>query len=73
VGVGNNSRKPPMRLQGVSVAIVVRARESRVHGAGPQLERGLNVRPWRMLRRGILSDVGRKDRGETLSGGRRVR
>ena len=42
------SRKPPMRLRGVSVAIVLGAWESYVRGEGPQPERYLQVRPWRM-------------------------
>ena len=29
--------KPPMSSGGVSVAIVLRAQESRIHGEGPQL------------------------------------
>ena len=38
-------RNPPMRQKGVSVAIVVGARESRAHGAGPQLERWVRSHP----------------------------
>jgi hypothetical protein len=38
-------RNPPMRQKGVSVAIVVGARESRAHGEGPQLERWVRSNP----------------------------
>jgi hypothetical protein len=43
---------PPMRVAGVSVAIVVGGRESRTQGEGPQLEGCLKVRPSWMLRLG---------------------
>ena len=38
-------RKPPRHEREVSVAIVVGARESRVHGEGPQLERWVRSNP----------------------------
>jgi hypothetical protein len=41
-------RKPPRQEREVSVAIVVGARESRVHGEGPQPVGCLKVRPHRM-------------------------
>jgi hypothetical protein len=41
-----------MRLEGVSVAIVLGAWESHVQGEGPQLAWYLKVRPSRMVRRG---------------------
>jgi len=44
-GSGNTPRKPPMRQKGVSVAIVVRGRESRPHGEGPQPERWVRSNP----------------------------
>ena len=44
-GGGNTPRKPPMRQQGVSVAIVVGGRESRPHGEGPQLARWVRRNP----------------------------
>jgi hypothetical protein len=48
---GQPRRKPRMRLKEVSVAIVVGARESRVHGEGPHRERRqvvntLNAKAW---------------------------
>jgi hypothetical protein len=43
-------RNPPMPLEAVSVVIVVGTRESHVQGEGPQLVRGLKVRPCPMIR-----------------------
>jgi hypothetical protein len=43
VRTGQPAPNPQMRLKGVSVAIVLGARESRVHGEGPQLIRCLKV------------------------------
>jgi hypothetical protein len=52
-------RKPPMRPKGVSVAIVLRGRESRLHGEGPQLEREVRSNPAECQGLGILADVSR--------------
>jgi len=49
--------KPPMPGYGVSVAIVVRGRESRPHGEGPQLERWVRSNPARCKGLGILADA----------------
>src|SRR5882724_3896129 len=48
-----------MRPEGVSVAIVLGARESRVHGEGPQLERWVRSNPAECEGLGILADASR--------------
>jgi hypothetical protein len=53
------SRKPPMRLRGVSVAIVLGGRESRPQGEGPQLERWVRSNPAECEGLGILAEVSR--------------
>ena len=45
VRAGKPASNPRMRVTGVSVAIVLGARESRVHGEGPQLERWVRGHP----------------------------
>ncbi len=47
-GLLTTLRKPPMRLEGVSVAIVLGGRESRLHGEGRQLV-GIPTQNNRML------------------------
>ena len=46
-----------MRQMGISVAIVVRGRESRPHGEGPQLERWVRSHPVGCEGLGILADA----------------
>jgi hypothetical protein len=50
-------RKPPMRLEGVSVVIVLGARESRVQGEGPHRERQVRSNPVRCKGLGILAEA----------------
>jgi hypothetical protein len=49
-------RKPPRHWKGVSVAIVLGARESRVHGEGLQLERWVRSNPAGCKGVGILAN-----------------
>jgi hypothetical protein len=50
---GQQLRKPRMRLKGVSVAIVLGVRESRVQGEGPHRERRVRSNPVRCQGVGI--------------------
>jgi len=57
VGSWQQLRKPRMRLKGVSVAIVLGAQESRVHGEGPHRERRVRSHPVRCQGLGILAEA----------------
>jgi hypothetical protein len=57
VRAGQPAPNPQMRVKGVSVAIVLGARESRVHGEGPHRERRVRSHPVRCEGLGILADA----------------
>jgi hypothetical protein len=62
VRTGKPVPNPQMRVTGVSVVIVVRARESRVQGEGPQLERVVRGNPAGCEGWGIPADADRAPR-----------
>ncbi len=64
---------PRTRLKGVSVAIVLSIRESRIQGEGPQPERCASSHPAECEGLGILAMSAEYEKLEILSGGRRVR
>jgi hypothetical protein len=59
VRTGQSVPNPRMRLEGVSVAIVLGGRESRPHGEGPHRERWVRSNPAEGEGLGILADVSR--------------
>jgi hypothetical protein len=59
VRTGQPVPNPRMRLEGVSVAIVLGGRESRPHGEGPHRERWVRSNPAECEGLGILADVSR--------------